>query len=216
MEENVFLLDSSGREWCQGSLSGSPIVFKKIIILPIFATPMYPTTILDPSADYIYAICAKCNQIIPESGGLVALEVCATQWGIRIVCAKHCDYYYLSKTDIPIVNIASILTPIIEEACTRNIKACVVCDASNCTNEMCIQIKERGLLYQNRIEELVARFYRIKLDLVSPLLNTCEKCKERIDDKKWTCDMCRVVFCSKGCKKRAKKHNCMPIEDVFI
>jgi hypothetical protein len=212
MEEQTLLVDSDGREWQTGTVQ-RPILVEKLIIVPIVVQPMHPSVILDPADDYIYCVCAKCNEPVPEATGYLCLYFSAVRWGVRIVCHAH----YKKKTPdvpcaFPIIHVGSVLQPIIDEACLRNLSDCVVCDKPACDDETCHLVKERGLLYRNRIDELMAQFYRVKLDIISPLVNTCKVCG---DTAEVACKRCKFVFCSDVCLKR-KWHKCVRIEKLYV
>lgn len=208
----LFVDQETQREWCIGTVK-QPLVLKKLIILPIHAHPMYPRVILDPSTDYIYCVCAKCDQPISEELGLVALEFSAVSWGVRIVCTSHATVNVSRMLGMPIINVGPTLQPVIENAFLRDLRNCVVCDRPNCTDDTCQEVRDRGILYKSRIDELMVHFYRTKLDVLSPLLAYCDTCGIEAEERKFVCDTCKLVFCSKACRRR--RHKCVPVEDLY-
>lgn len=214
MEEQSVYIDAYHREWTVGSVQ-EPIVVNRLIVLPIYAKPMYPTCILDPAEDYLYSVCAKCEQPIRDEAGLVAVQFSAIKWGIRIVCMAHEAVRVGRMCAVPIILVQPILKPIIEEAFIRDLCNCVVCDRPNCTDETCQEVQDRGILFKNRIDELMTHFFRSRLDIVSPLLNRCETCGELIDSEKIICRECGLVFCCRECKKR-KKHKCNALQMLYL
>lgn len=212
MEEQSVYVDVYDREWTVGTVQ-EPIVVNRLIVLPVYAYPMYPKCILDPVEDYIYSVCAKCHRPIQDDAGLLALHFSATKWGVRIVCMSHENVRVGRMCAVPIIMVQSLLKPIIEEAFIRDLHNCVVCDRPNCTDETCQEVQDRGILFQNRIDELMAHFFRSRLNLISPLLNRCETCGR--EDAKVICETCGLVFCSKLCKKR-KKHKCVPFQMMYL
>ena len=212
MNHKEIYIDQTGREWLVGSIEKPALV-----ILPVHAKPMYPSFITDPSADFIYCQCAKCNMPIQDEVGLVGVEFCSSSWGIRIVCTKHSERASSAATNVPIFDIVNVLEPVIQEAFLMDEQKCEVCDGPvGCNDPDCLEIKKQGLLYKGENDELMAHFYRVNLDLISPLLTQCHTCSRFIRKKKKRrlCETCRFVFCSNKCKRNSN-HNCVPVRLLF-
>lgn len=215
MEEQTLFLDSQGREWQVGTVQ-EPIVVEKLIMLSILVEPMYPSVVLDPTEDYIYCMCAKCGQPIQEEYGLLTLYFSAVSWGVRIVCTVHCNELITRHCAHPIINVGRILQPIVEEACVKKLPNCVVCDRVDCMDETCMAVKERGILYRNRIDELMAHFYRVRLNVISPLLGACDACGDQVQQATVICKRCKGVFCSRACLKQKRRHVCRRVEKLYL
>lgn len=211
MEEETIFLDSCNREWIMGPPPAGPLISETIIILPVLIRSMIPRHILDPSSDYIYSVCIICGKTVGVTG-LVCISLCEVKWGVRIACTIH-GPEHVFPTQMLITHVQSLLSPTIDRACGISNTVCAVCEHPQCNNEQCKTAE--SLLYPSRVDELLGQFYRLKLDLISPIVDLCVVCQGQVGSKKWPCQVCKMVFCCKRCKRKGD-HVCVPVENVFL
>lgn len=205
----MLYLDPSGRSWMNGHPSEklSPLY----IPLPFYAESMYPRDIQDPSLDYVYCTCVKCSSFIP--GGFVALEVSPKRWGISLLCQECCGTPHWGrdpwKLDFPVLQVIDRLEKNMQEAYVSYRAACAVCEKFHCRDPACKEAEP--LLFKHPSDALISCFYRIRLDVFSPLLDKCQK-EGCLRDWRKRCRHCRLVFCS---KRDMEGHVCVAIENLW-
>jgi hypothetical protein len=72
---------------------------------------------------------------------------------------------------------------------------------------------EKGILYENEVDQLLEHFYQIKL---TPLLEEgdCDVCGDYEGIKR--CQVCKLRrYCGKKCRKLDQNHECTPYEDMW-
>jgi len=200
--ERVIHIDTNGNQWCIGNSPNTatlPVTADaRWVILPISVEPMYPMEIED---DGIYSHCALCGRPIVDQRGLIVLEFVADAWGVRIGCNKCGALIAPAISNALICSVSTVLTPIITYGCKKVYNGCIICNrASRCNASECKKIIESGILTALPVDELLEHFYRVQLDVVSPLVvaETCAYCGKPCNR---LCRVCRVVaYCNYGCK----------------
>jgi hypothetical protein len=203
-------IDQKGHQWYIGTTEGTltPTPNARWVILPILVEPMYP----EESNDLTFSHCALCGQSISDRGCIV-LEFVEAAWGVRIGC-PGCTGPSGPSGPL-IVFVSGLITPIIEAGCKTVYHGCIVCEKpGKCTNEKCRQIIDSGILTTSPVDDLLEHFYRIRLDVVSPLMsnNGCAHCKSPCDR---LCRVCRIAYyCNYGCKMKSG-HKCVPFIEMW-
>jgi hypothetical protein len=216
--EKIIHMDERGRQWQIGSIDGTFKITKNArhVILPLRVKPMYPVGAVD-KVDLIYSHCAKCGAPVSEEGGTVILEFVENAWGVRIGCEKCCGSgaATAAATTVQICNISTILTPIIEAGWSTPFLGCTVCERTVCHDLKCKDIISSGILTTSPIDDMLEHFYRVRLDILSPLIctNCCNFCKSPADR---ICRTCRiVVYCNYGCKRKDGHLGCTSFIEIW-
>lgn len=212
-------LDPFGRQWSIGNSTHTasvvPTTDARWVILPLLVEPMYLAEA--PEAETIYSHCAICGTHTTDYGFIV-LEFVESAWGVRIGCADCAEDGISAFCKTNIANVSTILTPIITNGHTTPFLGCIVCDRNwRCNDPRCREIIKSGILKTNSpIDDLLEHFYRIRLDVISPLVlsKECAFCKSpggRL------CRICRLVtYCNYGCKiKSAKCARCTSFIEIW-
>ena len=208
MEKEILYFDSDSREWKIGNIGTSISVSndnrRRLVSLPFTIDAMYPTEIKDDRVDFIYSNCCKCGKSL--TSGQLCMEFDQMRWGIRIKCQSS----ELIRTNILIVNVHQLLAPIIERGWKTPTNKCRVCDRPKCKESDCIKIMENGLLNMTETEEVLEFFYKIKLNVLVPLVdNHCIFCQRKTFR---CCKICKAVAICKRCKGKKNQKVCIPFE----
>jgi hypothetical protein len=207
--EKIVYIDKLGHEWRRGG-TASRTVDKNdetTISLPFIVDAMHP--VHDPD-EYIYSTCVGCGQTVERGVLVLLLNGDGEWWGVRIGC-HQCFTGIQYFTPHPIVDIFSILEPVINKACRTVPKACPVClRPSRCTNPECLKMIKCGVL-----NTTLDHFMHTELDLLSPLIEyACGHCRKTTARR--VCKTCRLlVFCDAKCKKLSGHKGCKSYLDIF-
>lgn len=174
-DDVLYIEEGTGCEWRFGApplaprsgASGGasppspPLLSHYLVVLPVFCSSMH--RVGSDDNDHLLCTCARCGDFCDY--GYVALDFGPGAWRVRIVCSHD---VYAGMCAIPLVEVASVLMPIINEGCMT--PGCAVCGlvGKRCVNQLC-----RGaakLIYADATDALLAHFYHIGLDLCNPLL----------------------------------------------
>ena len=210
--ESVVYIDVNGTQWCIGKSPNSTIVTPtpgaRWVILPISVEAMYP---LD-GENTIYSHCAMCGRAV-EGVGFVVLEFLESAWGVRIGCCGG-NGATVEKANCTIATVATVLAPIIMHGCKTVYNGCIVCNRGKCIDTECTRIIHSGILKTSPVDDLLEHFYRIQLDIISPLVLTGE-CKFCSKPCNRLCRTCRTAsYCNYGCKVR-DGHNCVSFTEIW-
>ncbi len=230
----MIYVDSNGQEWrgginpaAGGSINSTPAASGSIdstrqVFLPLLIEPMYP---VDDDL-YIYSHCCQCGQPINGSHGYLVLEFVTNAWGVRIGCGGCANImggtpHYICT---PIVSILDIVTPVINAGCSKVYHGCTICERpGKCHDPKCREVAESGILGISPIDDLLEHFYRVKLDVVSVLIqhfppgemlnqHHCSHCDAPTDR---ICRKCRIApYCNYGCKFK-DKHECTSFVEIW-
>lgn len=208
-EEEILYFDPNRKEWKVGDC-GVNIKIKKgtaiCISLPFMIDSMYPTD----KSDLFYATCCKCGKSL--SKGQLCIEFDDLKWGIRIRCNPK--KIRLISTNILIVNVHHLVASIIERGWQTPSNDCNVCSRPKCKDEDCKKIIKDGMLNITATEELLEFFYKIRLNVLSPLVDyKCIYCSKKSNH---VCTKCKsVVICDRCKKKKKEGHECKEFENMW-
>ncbi len=206
-------IDSNGGRWCIGKSPNDTIVTPtpgaRWVILPLSVESMYP---MDREDTGIYSHCAMCGRAV-EQDGFIVLEFIDNAWGVRIGCCG--GNKSIGPANGFISTVATILTPIIVHGCKTVYNGCTICNrGGKCIDPECKRIMNSGLLNVSPVDDLLEHFYRIQLDIVSPLV-LAEECLLCGKPCNRLCRVCRVAaYCNYGCKVR-DGHVCTPFIEIW-
>ena len=212
MEEKTIFVDGNGHQWQMGlrSVPTLTAVTKgaKWVILPFIVDAMYP---VDDSLSEQYSNCALCGTSIER--GLIVIEFIQNAWGVRIGCIHH-TMRGCQMSPVLICNVFDILNPIITCGWNTPYKGCTVCDRFNCVDLRCKAIVKSGILAMTDLDSMFEHFYRIRLDILSPLVpnGVCSFCSKETNR---ICRVCRcAVYCNYGCKQK-DGHKCESFVEMW-
>lgn len=182
----------------------------RYVILPYHGSPMWSQYCYD------YYQCPKCAKLLISPQCRIGIQFISTRWRVVLFCNECVEIEESSKCGIPVIEIETLLKPILDRGCRKVDHNCVVCGDWKCTNEQCDQVYEQ--LQRSELDDLFEHFINIKLDIITPLrYAVCNGCNVTISGKQYTCDICRYVcYCSKKCKRSCANHHCTDYWNCWI
>lgn len=180
----------------------------KWVILPFIVDAMYP---VDNYEQCQYSNCALCGA--PIERGLIVIEFIQRAWGVRIGCIHHTTQR-CQMTPVLICNVFDTLNPVIIGGWNTPYRGCAVCDRYNCVDPICKEIIKSGILATTEMDAMFEHFYKIRLDILSPLL-LLDKCFFCSKESNRICRVCRcAVYCNYGCKQK-DGHKCESFTEMW-
>jgi hypothetical protein len=198
----MLFFDSDGNEWVPGTPGISVAPKKpKVHILPIESESMYMPS--DPQKDLTLSTCIECGAPIP--GGFISIALFDSLFEICLTgrcCLRPFSFVYYSIATEPLITSRASIHDRLLSGILQEYPGCPVCDRKNCSDPNCQEIIEQGILEPSDNEKITGHFYRIKLDLLSPIEAKCACKGQGIQTR---CKICKISFCRGRCKRR---HQC--------